>query len=282
MTVDGQTGAADPLVHGFALYWKLRFLELLGDDPYETWHVAREAARCHELSGDRRMLAFAQVEIGECARRLYSLDEGQANMRTAVNLARELGEPITTAFTLQYLATLLAEHGHDVQLPEACELAQAVIEQAGPSVYGAFGQVSLALVKLRGGELVEAERLAREARAMLQGIGLRSYFPHADAALIQVLLRKADPASAQVADDALKVVDALGPMGLMEMPLRLWAARAHAATDRREDAARGVAEALARLDHRAAKIDDAALRARFHTDVPEHAALHALAADLSA
>ena len=100
-------------------------------------------------------------------------------------------------------------------------------------------------------------------------------------AATQVLLAKGDAAgAAALADEALAVVESVGSMGLIEMSLRLHAARAHQAAGRRADAARGVTVALERLATRAARIDDPTLRARFLTDVPEHAALRTLAQEL--
>jgi hypothetical protein len=280
--VDSHAGAADPLVHGYALYWQTRFSELLGDDPYQAWCLAKEAMLSHERSGDRRMLAFTQAEVGECARRLYSVPEGTAIMRLATKLAHELREPITTAFVQQYLSTVLAEHGAVETLPEACALSHEVIELGGLGVYRNFGQVSLALATLRSGELAEAERLAREARDTVRTIGVRSYFPHVDAALIQVLLAKGDAAgAAALADAALLAVEELVPMGLMEMPLRLWVGRALLAAGRHPEAARAVDAALARVGARAAKIEDLAMRERFWSEVPEHLGLRQLARQLA-
>jgi hypothetical protein len=277
-------GDADPLVSAHVCYWRTRLLQLLGDDPYAAWMAAQQGVRCYERSGDRRMHSFMQAEVGECARRLFSVAEGAATMRQAIELGSQLREPVTTAFLQQYLATLLAEHGAAEDLAEARALGLSVLELAAPGgAYHALGQISMALVSLRDGDLTEAERLARAAHATIHGIGLGGYFPHADAALLQVLTRAGNvDGAAELADAAMLVVESNGPMGLMDIPLRLHIARAHLAAGRRADAARGVEQALACLDRQAAKIPDQKLRARLSTDVPEHVSLYALAQELRA
>jgi hypothetical protein len=208
---------------------------------------------------------------------LYSLDDGLVAMREAVRLADELGEPIVRDHMRQYLATCLAEHGGDADLEEARELARSVVERTSTrNVYRGLGLISMALVRLREGDLAGAEADAREARATMREITLRSYYPYAEAALLQVLVRRGDPEAGALADEALATVDAIGPLGLIEPALRLAAARAHLAVGRHDDAARGIARALACVDRRAARILDASLRARFLTEVPENAALREL------
>ena len=279
---DGDRGGdRDPLVSAHVCYWRTRLLQLLGDDPYAAWLYAQQGVRCYERSGDRRMHSFMLAEVGECARRLYSVADGAVTLRQAIALGSQLHEPVTTAFLQQYLATLLAEHGAAAELDEARALARSVLELAPGGAYHALGQISTALVCLRDGDLPEAERVARAAHATIHGIGLYGYVPHVDAALLQVLTRAGDRnGAAALADAALLAAESKGPMGLMDLPLRLHIARAHLAAGRRADAARGVAQALAALDRQAAKIADLTVRARFATDVPEHAALRALAGEL--
>jgi hypothetical protein len=85
-----------------------------------------------------------------------------------------------------------------------------------------------------------------------------------------------------LADEALKTVDAFGPMGVMDLPLRLWVARAHLADGRREDAVRGLAGATRLLARQAAAIPEPELRERFLSEVPENVALRELAREMEA
>jgi eukaryotic-like serine/threonine-protein kinase len=280
VAVDLQDGGADPLAHGHRLYWQTRVMEMLGGDPHATWQAAVEGVACYKVSGDRRMLAYMIAEAGECARRLYSVPEGMAQLRQAVAAASQIREPVTTSFVQQYLSTLLAEHGSDDQLAEARALAEEVVVLGGASIYHAFGLISLALIGVREGQLEAAEAHAQRARAAMQRLGLRSYYPHVDVTLVQVLLARGQAeAAAAVADATLLVMDE-GPMGLLELPTRLHAARAHLAAGRAAEARAGVTRALAELDRRASLIPAAAMRAQFLTAVPEHAALRALGGEL--
>jgi eukaryotic-like serine/threonine-protein kinase len=280
VAVDAQDGGADPLAHGHRLYWQTRVLEMLGGDPHATWRAAVEGVACYKVSGDRRMLAYMIAEEGECARRLFSVTEGMAVLRQAVAAAHQIREPVTTSFVQQYLSTLLAEHGRDDQLAEARVMADEVVVLGGASIYRAFGLISLALISMREGNLAGAEAHAQEARAAMQKLGLRSYYQHVDATLVQVLLARGQAAAAAVVADATLVVMDEGPMGLLELPMRLHAARAHLGAGRGQDARRGVTRALAELDRRASLIPEAAMRARFLTAVPEHAALRVLGGEL--
>ena len=281
MTVDDQLGPADPLAHGHRLYFETRFHQILGDDPHRAWRLAEAGVRQYQRSGDRRMLAYTQVEVGECIRRLFSVDEGIAVMRQAVKLAHEINEPVTTAFVQQYLAKALAEHGTPAQLPEAHALAQEVMELSGTSVYRAFGAMALALTELREGHLGSALQHARDAQAKVQTMGLRSFFPHTDAVVVQVLMRAGDTASATaLAEQARAFVEENHPLGLIELSVRLVLVRAQVQAGRRADAARAISLALARLGAQARLIPDPGLRQRFVTEVPEHAGLRALAAEL--
>jgi hypothetical protein len=272
----------DALVLGTARYWEARFAELLGDDPHLAWRLAAEAVRQSRKSGDRRILASGLGTLADCARRLSLVAEGEAAAREGVALAEAVpDDPTVRDYLRQYLATMLAEVGADDRLPEARELAGAVVAQAAPgSPYHGLGSVSMALATLRQGDVAAAEVHARAGRETLRALGMRSYFPHVDGALLRVLVRKGDPAAGAIADEALDTVDTLGPLGVLDLPLRLHALRAHLAAGRREDAVRGLGRALPLLARQAAAIPDPELRERFLSAVPENVALLDLSREL--
>ncbi len=280
--IDAQAEGRDAVVRAQVLFWRRGFLEFLGEDPYATWDLARQCTELHRLTGDRRLLAHSLVSVGQAARWLFSVDEGARSIREGLQLARELGEGVTFDFLLQFLTTLLAEHGTPVERAEARELALPMVERAGGSLYRMLGLVSLALVDLRDGDPGAAEAHARAARAMSRSLAQPVFFPHVDRTLLQVLTRKGDPEAGALADEALRTVDTLGPMGHLDLPLRDAAARAHLAVGRREEAVRGVRRALAGLARQASRIPDADLRSRFLGEVPENVALRELARELGA
>jgi hypothetical protein len=97
---------------------------------------------------------------------------------------------------------------------------------------------------------------------------------------MQVLLARGQAAAAAAVADTTLALMAEGPMGLLELPNRLWSARAHLAAGRAADARQGVTRALSELARRSTLIPDPALRAQFLTAVPEHASLRELAQEL--
>jgi eukaryotic-like serine/threonine-protein kinase len=280
--VEGQADEAEAVVHSTARYWEARFAELLGDGPYAAWRLAEESVRQCRISTDRRLLSSALASLGDCARRLSLVAEGTAAMREALDVAgTALRDPTVRDFVRWYLAALLLERGSDDDLPEARELARSAVAQAAAgSPYHGLASLAMSMAGLRDGDLAAAESHARSGRDTIRSLGMRAYYPHVDAALLQVLVRTGNPEASALADEALRIVDTLGPMGVMDVPLRLHAARARLAAGRREEAGRTVADALARLAEQAAAIPDAALRQRFLTDVPENAALRALGLEL--
>jgi tetratricopeptide (TPR) repeat protein len=219
--------------------------------------------------------------VGELARRLGAVAEGERMMRAAVLEASDVGEPISWAFVQQYLANFLAEQGADDGLDEALTLANEVVDMSGDGqAYRALGLTARSLVHSRRGGAAAALRDAREAQRLLYTIQLRSYCPHADIAVLRVLLAQGDTqAAADCADSALDLLEPLAPMGIIEPALRLWAARAHLAAGRRDDAARGVSEAMKCVRRRSMTVPEAR-RAEFFTGVWEHVALAELEREL--
>ncbi|HTV23207.1 MAG TPA: protein kinase [Polyangiaceae bacterium] len=266
---------------GHSDYWQMRYLEMLGDDPHETWRLAQTAAAHNERAGNRRMLCVTLASLGECERRMAEVASAERLMRSAIQIAREVGEPISWSFALQYLANLLADIGADSTLTEADALASEAIELAGDGqAYRALALTACSGVAVRRGELDRGERLAREAHSIIRAIRLRAYYPQIDAALFRALLARGDVVSAHALalEDTAQLAE-LGPLGLTEPTLRLWIVRAlQAAGDPR--AGDSVRAALAELDRRALFIPDPARRARFSEGSEESVALRRLARDL--
>jgi tetratricopeptide (TPR) repeat protein len=270
--VDALDGQADPLVHGHTVYWVVRAEVLLGDDLGLACRLARDSVACHARSGDRRMMANAQIELGECLRHVHSVEEGLAEMRRAVRLVQDIPEPVTVAWVRQYLAHLLAELGGPEDLAEARALSLSVIEHGGPSVYRSFGEASLARVHLREGDLETALDLGRRSQAMFRDTGLATYLPLVDRLVMEILRARGDGAgAAALADQALALLAEVGPLGLLEPALRLEAARAYRAAGREDDARAALRAARARFDVRAALLPEP-WRAPFAA-IPENAAL---------
>jgi eukaryotic-like serine/threonine-protein kinase len=279
--IDGQLAGEDLVARGSVLFCRAFFLQLLGDSPYEAWSLAQHSTAQQRAIGNRRLLANSLVMLGEAARWLFSVDEAARAMSEAVKLARDTGETAGLDYLSQYLVSLLAEHGSEAALGEARELASLPLRrrQSG-GMYRGLGLAALAALELREGDLVGAEGHAREARALLRALGHRAFWPHVDRVLLHVLIKAGNAAAGALADEALATLASCGPLGHLELPLRLAAASAQLAVGRRQDAARVVTAALGALGTRAAKIPTAAMRERFITAVPENAALRQLGREL--
>jgi len=279
--IDGQLGGDDLIARGSALFCRAQFLQFLGDSPYEAWSVAQHSAAQQRALGNRRLLSHSLLMVGEAARWLCSTADGLQAMREGVRFANETGEAVGIDYQSQFLVMLLAEHGPDDALDEARELTRRTQTRANPSgLYRGLGLAAHALLELREGELARAEVHARQARALLHQLGHRAFWPHADRVALAVLQRTGAAGAGALADEALATLAALRPLGHLELGLRLEAARAHLGSGRREDAVRGVGDALASLATRANKIPVAALRQQYLTAVPENAALRALGREL--
>jgi tetratricopeptide (TPR) repeat protein len=273
----------DAFARGHADYWQLRYLEMLGDDPYATRRHAELAAAHNERAGNRRMLSCTLASLGDCERQLGSREKAERVMRDAVNLAREVGEPISWSFVLQYLANLLAASGTEDQLAEADALAVQAVELAGDGqAYQAFALAARSVVAVRRGEHVQGESYGRKARRLLREIRLRAYYPLVDGVFVRALLaRGANDAALEVAEEADRELAEVAPLGLAELSLRLWIARARRAAGRVAEAVAGIDVALAQLARRADHIPDPVARHHFLTQVDEHVALRELAAELA-
>jgi hypothetical protein len=279
--IDGQLGGEELIARGSVLFCRALFLQFLGDSPYEAWTFAQHSVAQQRAINNRRLLSNSLVLMGEAARWLFSPEEGLQTMREGVTIARATGEAVGMDYLSQFLAMLIAEHGPAASLEEARELASlpARREESG-DLYRGLALSARALVDLREGALARAADAARDGRELLRALGQRAFWPHTDRILLEALIRTGDPAAGAIADEALATLATHGPMGHLELPLRQTAARAHLAVGRRDDGVRGLTSALAGLRARAAKIPVAAMRERFLTAVPEHAALCALAREL--
>jgi tetratricopeptide (TPR) repeat protein len=271
----------DAFSRGHSDYWQMRYHEMLGDDLHEVCRLAEQAAAHNERAGNRRMLSVTLASLGECMRRMGSFEPAERLMRQAVQMAREVGEPISWSFAQQYLANLLADAGADSTLAEADAIAAEAISLAGGGqAYRALALTARSGVAVRRGELDRGEQLAREAYALVRTIRLRAYYPQIDSALLRALLARGEVAAANaVAAEATALLGEIAPLGLAEPALRSWIVRAqHAAADPALVAS--VRDALAALERRASQLPNLARRESFLERVGENVALLRIAREL--
>ena len=91
------------------------------------------------------------------------LAEAEAELRTALDMAEQIGDVSLQARCLAYLAAVHRRQGHDAEVEAYARRELAVAESAGMLDYLGAGQANLAWLAVRQGYLVEAERLGQAA-----------------------------------------------------------------------------------------------------------------------
>ena len=211
--VDARIGAASPLVRGHLAFGHAWYLSLFSADPITPWRLYQQAAACHGPLG-YYLHIYSRVESANLAARLFPLAECLAPLREAVRSVQGM-----RAVELTYVHNLVANHlsdeGDAAERAEALSLARTAVGAARRRTRSSsIGVVALARAFLRTGDLDQAEAHARQAQTTIKAMGMRAYQAHADATLLEVLLAKADPSAAALADEALRAVETDWDRGL--------------------------------------------------------------------
>jgi hypothetical protein len=148
---------------------------------------------------------------------------------------------------------------------DALTLAQA---QGDPRIEGG-SRIYLAMIQQLRGELVEAEKEARDALAVLKAVP--PTYAVACAVLAGVLLQKRAPREAlAVASEAIGLLESLGGLEEGEALVRLVHAEALNATGDAEGARLAIRAAKVRLEERAGRLREGPLKTSFLENIPEH------------
>jgi class 3 adenylate cyclase/tetratricopeptide (TPR) repeat protein len=190
---------------------------------------AVEIAASFERSGDLAYLARAQADIGMCRFMIGHAGEGQADLRRAAELAREVGDralerevmnsrlrPIAwgptpaeegaaySTMLVESDITSVAEKAHALQVRCMCAAfngdvdevrhsssrARALIEEFGLTLQQAVYAMDVGFAYTLAGDLDEAERVLREGHDFLVGIGDVGSRCTVDGLLADVLVRQ--------------------------------------------------------------------------------------------
>jgi tetratricopeptide (TPR) repeat protein len=216
--------------------------------------------------------AMALCDLGD-----HAIAEDQ--LRALASHADTLCLPMLAASARHGLAEALAARGAlDEARTELEEILEA-LEQAGLSFSAHDVRQLLALVLVRLGDSDGAEIAAIQSVALVDAPPNRrcSYL----ATLARVLLACGRPAEALAsAEEAMTLLEQIGSLLSDEPLVRLVYAEALVANDDLEQARMAITRARAHLEKRAAKISDAARRARFLQQVPDNARTLSLAETL--
>jgi tetratricopeptide (TPR) repeat protein len=213
--------------------------------------------------------------IGYALAELGAYERAEAALRETLLMAAHIDHPVAASVARQNLARVLLRLG---RVDEA--IATARQAESDPSVLTAVRLRGAALTYLAEalaarGDDVEASRVVDRAVELLRDVPPSR--PQVLAVRARLQLGRGDPAAAL--DDARLAMRGVedGDIDEGEMAVRLVLVEALVATGRLAAAAEALAEAMRRLEERAARIRDESLRASFLEAVPEHARLRALA-----
>lgn len=162
-----------------------------------------------------------------------------------------------------YLALLLAEREDRANQQEALRIGQDILRSIGEqSYYSGLALCAISSVHSAAGNLVEAEKAATDALAILRHT--QSSAPLGFVALGRALLagRRADEA-VRLASEGVALVETLGGTGGSEIPLRLVLWEALTMQGSQEQAAQAQAELDRQIQLRVQQIPDPVRRASF-------------------
>jgi tetratricopeptide (TPR) repeat protein len=141
-------------------------------------------------------------------------DEARAELRKAVRLSEQIGDPYIVCQVAAYLATLSREL-RDVETARGlAERALALSHEHGLQFWQALALCAQSWVRLQEGSPEEAVALARTGLAIFEAIGSVINRPYFSTYLLEAQLRVGDcEAALRTADESLLVCrESLGPM----------------------------------------------------------------------
>ena len=271
--------STDILSHSTVLWAESQFHYYLTPDVYRALVAGQQAADRLRNTEALRNLCTMQVALGLAQVRIGDIAAGVQTLRDNLLLAQRLNEPFNITMTDLYLGQSA------VRLPdrqaEADEIATRRLgqEQNGrPGVIGGH-LYTRAMHRLAQGQLADAETAARAAARNLASLPI--HHTQSLTLLAQILLAQGRISEARtVGDEALRIIDSCGGLGVGDIAARVVAADAHL-QDNDSDGARSIlAEALGRLRAGVEGIADAGLAERYSTALTEHVRAYELARQL--
>lgn len=273
----------DVSVRGWLYYAHAVFCHWVENDMWQKQLFAQEAIAAAEQAGDRRMLGFATVALGNAQMNLGMYDEGASTLRSAMTQVRHLpDETILSGTAMGFLSIGLTDQQDPELFEQAHQTAMACIETVPPAAPAAgVSYISLARILAAQGALAEAENLARRALSTLRVEPVVSFTAYTT--LVQILIQRRDfDAACLIAEEGLRLLDSLDGTFSTEIELLLAYAEARLASGDVSSAQRLSGRAMSKLKLAAGKIPEPAARERYLTQVPTHLRLTTFVGELSA
>jgi eukaryotic-like serine/threonine-protein kinase len=272
-----EAGAEEIHIRAPMQFSRATYLRSFQPDPWREVVAAQEAAAVYRQTGDLREACVCEHMVGQVQAEAGDSAAGEASLREALALTIRLAQPNLITSSYLHLASVLAARKEPSALLEAEDCLNKVLAVSGLSggfrgwAHGIRAQILFGQERYE-----EAELEARKSIELSQIAPLRRLL--ALVTLVYVLLRRDRPEEAlALGEEGLEQAESIGGTGYSELPVRLAAAEARYATGDLEGACAALHAANNELKRRTALIPESAARARYLTNIPEHARITALA-----
>jgi tetratricopeptide (TPR) repeat protein len=250
------------------------------------YHLAEEAPWKSVQFNWKSVCGFEQTEVwwlrclvgsyhGKALMDLGEHASAERALRENLAIAERWGQELPLMYARIYLARFLCHRAPLERLDESERLARAAITGKNASLLGvAYGV--LAQLAFRRGDLAGAEAESRTACEWVRPFPTYSW--DIFALRVRILLALGRTAEAlSLGEETLQRFESIGLSGYGELELRLAVSEAREAAGQHEAARELLRTTLSRLRLRVDGLPDAAVRARYLTEVPTQARLLALA-----
>ena len=246
--------------------WYRRFVE---HDPWQQWVAAQAACSAFAAAGDQRFHALAEGLRATSAMILGDQEGAIAGFRGALEKLDRLQEPLVMASVRGDLALALVESGEPRYVAEGRALAEEQLAQSPIAWWWGYARCTLAVGLAASGDLVQAEREARQGLEMVAAAPATR--PMAISVLLRILLARGLHADARaLAEEGRALLSSLGGTCWMDVRLELAIVDAYAAVGEGEEAGRLLEALRGKILTRAERIVDVRLREQYLRRVPDN------------
>jgi predicted ATPase/DNA-binding SARP family transcriptional activator len=234
----------------------------------------REALRLFRKAHDRRGESFALGNLGYIHSRLGRYEQAHEYYRRDLRICREMGDRRGRAWTLDNLSLLACREGRHAAARQYAQQALTITQEIKNSTREAhvWTQMGRALMGL--GRLIEAIDAYDRAVTLQRELGSRPLELEAQAGLARVALARGDPVRALAYAEGILSYLETHELARTDDQLGIYLSvyrTLQANDDRRAKAL--LTRAIELLNHRAAQIEDEALRQSFYERVDSHSRL---------
>jgi serine/threonine protein kinase/tetratricopeptide (TPR) repeat protein len=254
----------DLVARGYARLWRAVFTYIVGDDPQASLSLVEKAIQDLGESQVLYRLSLAHIIKSFCYWGLGDYERSEQCAREGRKIAAQIHDSYHVGLADWYLGLVLSERSEPELLDEADECARTMVKLNVSPIFDVVARSVSARVALAKKEWARAEQDGRQARDGMQT--LLPYSLLASAALIEALLaQKRAREAAAIAREDLEALAKLPCPVNTEVLFYVAAAEALFEAGDRPEAERTLRQALTRIEVRAGKITEPALKNSFLT-----------------